>query len=429
MNCGKNIGWCVGNFEGELGEFRVVTADVENAEAVSSFRAILHRLEGGQNINQDVLESINRQLDTLFVPSASALAHRPSEFVSVVDESISPWDNWESPSKLAQQEWRKLWPQAKGILRRYTPQVRLHGENLALTQDGGIYLSDDQLAFCSSDTKLAIPWENIQTLEPYVDLKRLAPERPAKFRMVYCPVTLIDDAEEVIIHLVSADKAYEMAHMLEYFRYLGENSQTPSARRHLSIGAMSSILPKRTELLQPLDEQPIEADFDKVLSLFTSSDVWDLYTDYFSALGHTELKWQDEQSAVGDRPTHGGAGGLVSGTTKGVVRQLNMRVPIPKTLFTPDSADCEVILHRILTSTSVAMEASTITLGVPASDCFSVKERVEISKIGTGCLCKRLIGIYWMKSTWLESIVTSSTKASCRKASPIFVKTVMSRCR
>eukprot|EP00397_Hematodinium_sp_SG-2012_P043860 GEMP01048846.1.p1 GENE.GEMP01048846.1~~GEMP01048846.1.p1 ORF type:complete len:254 (+),score=25.60 GEMP01048846.1:199-960(+) len=227
MNCGKNIGWCVSNFGGESGEFKVAAADVENAEAVSSIRAILHRLEGGQNINQEVLEGINRQLDTLLFPSASALPHRPSEFVSVVDESTSPWDNWESPSKLAQQEWRKLWPQAKGILRRYTPQVRLHGENLALTQDGGIYLSDDQLAFCSSDTKLAIPWENIQTLEPYVDLKRLAPEKPAKFRMVYFPVTLIDDAEEVIIHLVSADKAYEMAHMIEYFRYLEENSQAP----------------------------------------------------------------------------------------------------------------------------------------------------------------------------------------------------------
>lgn len=215
--------------------------------------------------------------------------------------------------------------------------------------------------------------------------------------------------------------AHSIAQVHEYNKYTLERlGEVEGGGRNSLASVMTSMIPSRTEFMKVVAERNLTANFDQITAFYMShDDVWEFYNTYFTALGHWDMKWGDDEKKLIEHPEHGG---LKCGTSGGIIKLLSMQVPIPKTLFTPDSAECEVVFQKIIDENMIIIESSTITIGVPASDCFSIKQRLEITPSVDGCDYKLFMGLCWTKSSWLESIVVANTNSATEKAQPVYVK-------
>jgi len=399
-----------------------IIVDPRSLQVIDEIRSRLRELES-RDVPSEVIEDINRILDS--IPSQierndSIWTAENRDFVSVVDESTVPWDTWDSPTKAAMQEWRRIWPTARGILRKEIRDAQMYlandtgviiGANDTIA--GAFYISDEQLGFHSSSSKspTTIMWDEIVRIEPVGN--------PMKVRSHAFEIRYGED-KVLTMFLDSENSAHSIAHVYEYNKHaISRIAEVDGGGRNSLTSVMSSMMPDRANYMNPVLEKELNINFAHVREFFESSDlVWEFYSKYFDALGHWEMRWSDDENTLVEHPDHGG---LQKGRSKGVIKVLSMKVPIPKTLFTPDSADCEVVFQKIIYDSLIVIESSTITMGVPASDAFSVKNRIEITPSENGAVYKLQSGLCWTKSTWLESIITSQTNSATEKGQPIYL--------
>lgn len=412
-------------FPEKIGETELLI-DPRTIQIIDEIRSLLRELED-RNVPTELIDDINRKLDILPRRAQRFDSIHPQDFVSVLDETTVPWDNWESPSKAAQQEWRRLWPTARGILRKEIKDAELHiGETSFIvpgtdTTRGTFYISDDQLGFISSSSsQITIMWDDVDTIEPAEEIHlKLRTSKAHSFQIRYRDK--VTSEKKVLTWYCNVEfSAHSIAQVYEYNKYATERIEEVAGGRNSLTSVMTSMIPSRTDYMKVMIEKNLTLNFDQVNEFYQSNDdVWEFYNTYFEALGHWNMKWGDDEKQLIEHPEHGA---LKSGTSGGTIKKLSMQVPIPKTLFTPDSAECEIVFQKIINPSMIIVESSTITIGVPASDCFSIKQRLEITRSVGGCEYKLSMGLNWTKSSWLESIVTANTNSATEKAQPIYVK-------
>jgi len=402
--------------------------DSRTIQIVDEIRTLLRELED-RNVPSDLINEINRKLDILPSRAQRFDSIGAEDFLSVLDETTVPWDNWESPSKASQQEWRRQWPTARGILRKEIKDAEIHlGETTGIipgtdTTRGTFYISDEQLGFISSScSPITIMWDDVDTIEPVQEIHlKLRTSKPNTFQIRYRDREA-DSEKKIITWYCNVEIcAHSIAQVHEYNKYTLERlGEVEGGGRNSLASVMTSMIPSRTEFMKVVAERNLTANFDQITAFYMShDDVWEFYNTYFTALGHWDMKWGDDEKKLIEHPEHGG---LKCGTSGGIIKLLSMQVPIPKTLFTPDSAECEVVFQKIIDENMIIIESSTITIGVPASDCFSIKQRLEITPSVDGCDYKLFMGLCWTKSSWLESIVVANTNSATEKAQPVYVK-------
>jgi len=115
-----------------------------------------------------------------------------------------------------------------------------------------------------------------------------------------------------------------------------------------------------------------------------------------------------------------------SNKVDGLVRPVQMRVPVPPAPMCPEETRVSSTWHVASSTSKVVLESVLMSLDVPYGDCFNivVVDTFHVDTRTGRTHMMRVLAIEWVKSTWLKNMIETNVNSEIKAAGERWAKLI-----